>query len=61
MDHLWDKAPPEIRAGKAADARTLVPAILGALKDGDIIMVKGSNASRVSEIVAAIKGAAGDR
>jgi len=59
MDHLWEKAPPAIRAGKAADARALVPAVLEALKDGDIVMVKGSNASKVSEIVAAIKAAAG--
>lgn len=58
MDHLWEKAPPAMRAGRAADARTLAPTILDALEDGDIVMVKGSNASKVSEIVAAIKAAA---
>ncbi len=58
MDHLWEKAPPAIRAGKAADARALVDAVISGLKDGDIVMVKGSNASKVSEIVAAIKSAA---
>lgn len=58
MDHLWDKTPAALRAGKAAEARTLAPAILAALRDGDIVMVKGSNASKVSEIVAAIKAAA---
>ncbi|MCB2096202.1 MAG: UDP-N-acetylmuramoyl-tripeptide--D-alanyl-D-alanine ligase [Parvularculaceae bacterium] len=58
MDHLWDKAPPAIRAGRAGDARALAPSILESLEDGDIIMVKGSNASKVSEIVAAIKAAA---
>ena len=58
MDHLWDCAPMTLRAGKAADARALAPAILSALRDGDIVMVKGSNASKVSEIVAAIKAAA---
>lgn len=57
MDHLWEKAPASIRGGKAADARALGPEILNALKDGDIVMVKGSNASKVSEIVAAIKAA----
>ena len=58
MDHLWETAPPSIRAGKSADARALAPAILAAIKDGDIVMVKGSNASKVSEIVAALKAAA---
>ncbi len=58
MSHLWDKAPPAVRAVRAADARALAPAIIDGLKDGDIIMVKGSNASKVSEIVAAIKAAA---
>ncbi|MFZ5615797.1 MAG: UDP-N-acetylmuramoyl-tripeptide--D-alanyl-D-alanine ligase [Pseudomonadota bacterium] len=57
MDHLWDKAPAAIRAGRAGDARSLAPTIVAALKDGDIVMVKGSNASKVSEIVAAIKAA----
>lgn len=57
MDHLWRRAPAALRAGKAADARALAPAILSALRDGDIVMVKGSNASKVSEIVAAIKAA----
>lgn len=57
MDHLWDKAPAAIRAGRAVDACALAPTILAALKDGDIVMVKGSNASKVSEIVAAIKAA----
>lgn len=57
MDHLWEKAPAAIRAGRAADARALVATVLADLKDGDIVMVKGSNASKVSEIVAAVKAA----
>lgn len=57
MDHLWEKAPTAIRAGRAADARALVATVVADLKDGDIVMVKGSNASKVSEIVAAVKAA----
>lgn len=57
MDHLWEKVPATIRAGRAAAAGALAPAILSMLRDGDIVMVKGSNASKVSEIVAAIKAA----
>ncbi|MFN0022770.1 MAG: UDP-N-acetylmuramoyl-tripeptide--D-alanyl-D-alanine ligase [Parvularculaceae bacterium] len=58
MQFLWEKAPTSARAGLAADAKSLAPMILGSLQDGDIVMVKGSNASRVSEIVAALKAAA---
>ncbi len=58
MRHLWDKAPDAIRASAAPDARTLTPSILSSVHDGDIVMVKGSNASKVSEIVAALKAAA---
>lgn len=61
MDSLWEKAPPPIRAGRAADARALAPKIIEDLRDGDIVMVKGSNASKVSEIVAAIKAASAAR
>jgi UDP-N-acetylmuramoyl-tripeptide--D-alanyl-D-alanine ligase len=58
MDHLWEKAPEAMRAGRAADAEALAPGLLSALRDGDIVMVKGSNASKVSKIVAAIKAPA---
>jgi UDP-N-acetylmuramoyl-tripeptide--D-alanyl-D-alanine ligase len=58
MDHLWNKVPAAIKAGRAADARALAPAVIAALRDGDIVMVKGSNGSKVSDIVAAIKAAA---
>lgn len=61
MDHLWDKAPPAMRAGRAADARALVSEVMAGLRDGDIVMVKGSNASKVSEIVVALKKAAGNQ
>jgi UDP-N-acetylmuramoyl-tripeptide--D-alanyl-D-alanine ligase len=58
MRRLWDEAPHAIRAAAAPDAQSLTPAVLAAVEDGDIIMVKGSNASKVSEIVAALKAAA---
>jgi UDP-N-acetylmuramoyl-tripeptide--D-alanyl-D-alanine ligase len=57
MEHLWRAAPAAMRAAKAANASALAPAVLGAVKDGDIVMVKGSNASRVSEIVSALTAA----
>jgi len=58
MHHLWEAVPAAMRAGSAPDARSLAPAVVAAARAGDIIMVKGSNASKVSEIVTALKGAA---
>lgn len=58
MRHLWENAPAAIRAGAAPDAKALTPSVVASVHDGDIVMVKGSNASKVSEIVAALKAAA---
>lgn len=58
MRNLWDKTPAPMRGAAGADAKSLAPEVLSAIKDGDIVMVKGSNASKVSEIVAALKAAA---
>jgi UDP-N-acetylmuramoyl-tripeptide--D-alanyl-D-alanine ligase len=58
MRHLWERAPEAIRASAAPDAKALTSAVVMSIRDGDIIMVKGSNASKVSEIVAALKAAA---
>ncbi len=58
MRHLWDMAPKAMQAGMAQDAKALAPAVVASIHDGDIVMVKGSNASKVSEIVAALKAAA---
>ena len=56
IGHLWEKAPSAMRAKKAPAASALVAEIVGALRDGDIVMVKGSNASKVSEIARALAG-----
>lgn len=57
MDHLWQAVPASMRAHSAATATALVPSILAELKDGDVVMVKGSNASKISEVVKAILAA----
>lgn len=59
MNHLWDAAPSAMRAARAKAACELAPELISGLKNGDIVMVKGSNASKVSEIVSALKKAAG--
>jgi UDP-N-acetylmuramoyl-tripeptide--D-alanyl-D-alanine ligase len=57
MRNLWERAPAPMRGAAAADAKALAPEVIASISDGDIVMVKGSNASKVSEIVAALKAA----
>ncbi|MDZ7628214.1 MAG: UDP-N-acetylmuramoyl-tripeptide--D-alanyl-D-alanine ligase [Parvularculaceae bacterium] len=58
MQNLWASAPEAMRGGAAPNARALAPQVVAAVADGDIVMVKGSNASKVSEIVTALLAAA---
>lgn len=55
MKHLFDALPGHQRGAWAPDAAALTPYVLNALEAGDIIMIKGSNSSRMSQIVRAIK------
>lgn len=59
MENLWAAAPAALRARAGAAAADITPAILSDLRDGDVIMVKGSNASKISDVVKAITAAAG--
>ena len=51
MRHLWDALPSARRGGFAHDAAALETIVVGALADGDIVMIKGSNGSRMGSIV----------
>lgn len=55
MRHLWDRLPPNMRGLHAGDAVGLVGPVLDAVGAGDIVMVKGSNASKVSAVARALK------
>lgn len=55
MKHLFDALPEGQRGAWAPDAASLTPVLLDALRAGDAIMIKGSNSSRMSQIVQAIK------
>ena len=55
MRHLWDVLPPPMRGLHAGDAVGLVGPVLDAVGPGDIVMVKGSNASKVSAVARALK------
>ena len=54
MAALMEALPPARRGGYAETADALIPIIAGALRAGDIVLVKGSNGSRMSRVVAAL-------
>ena len=51
---------PERRGGYAENADALIPIIAPSLRAGDIVLVKGSNSSRMSRVVGALKALTGD-
>jgi UDP-N-acetylmuramoyl-tripeptide--D-alanyl-D-alanine ligase len=56
--HLFAALPAERRAQHAATSEALAEALIAAVRPGDVVMVKGSNASRMSEIVRRLRAAA---
>ena len=58
MRHLWDVVPEAMRGAFASSASGLINAVIADLKPGDVVMIKGSNGSKVSEIAKAMKALA---
>jgi UDP-N-acetylmuramoyl-tripeptide--D-alanyl-D-alanine ligase len=54
MRSLWESLPSERRGGYAETAAMLEPEIIGTVRDGDVIMVKGSLGSKMGPIVKAL-------
>ena len=59
MQALWDVLPAPRRAAYAPTSAELAPEIMSALKSGDTVLVKGSNGSRMSVIIDALKARKG--
>lgn len=55
MESLFDALPGELRGGHEANAAALSNTLPKRLGPGDIVMVKGSNGSRMMDVVAAIE------
>jgi UDP-N-acetylmuramoyl-tripeptide--D-alanyl-D-alanine ligase len=55
MRNLWQALPTERRGGYAEDSRGLESQLLEAIRSGDVIMVKGSNGSKMAPIVQTLK------
>jgi len=59
MRALWDALPAERRAAYAPTSAELAPEVASALNSGDTVLVKGSNGSRMSVIIDALKARKG--
>lgn len=55
MKALWDVLPAGIRGAHAETSAALLPQVMGALKAGDTVLVKGSNGAKMSVIIEALK------
>jgi UDP-N-acetylmuramoyl-tripeptide--D-alanyl-D-alanine ligase len=54
MHALWRALPPARRGGYAGQAAELEPQLLGAVRPGDVVMVKGSNDSKAHTLARAL-------
>ncbi|MET0181819.1 MAG: UDP-N-acetylmuramoyl-tripeptide--D-alanyl-D-alanine ligase [Caulobacterales bacterium] len=54
MAALYETLPSALRGGYAESADALIPVITGALRAGDVVLVKGSNGSRMKQVVDAL-------
>ena len=62
MLHLHDALPGACRGGHATRAEDLIPLLVrGAVRDGDVVLVKGSFGSRMGQIVTALQALGEDR
>jgi UDP-N-acetylmuramoyl-tripeptide--D-alanyl-D-alanine ligase len=52
---LWEALPSELRGGYADTSAALESDVLGAVRAGDAIMIKGSLGSKMGPIVKALK------
>ena len=54
MKSLWEALPPTRRGGYAEVTEKLTAALTGAIRPGDVVMVKGSNGSRAGVLAGAL-------
>lgn len=57
MSHLWERVAPEKRGAYAGASDGLSAPLLGSLRAGDVVMIKGSLGSRMGPLADAIRAA----
>jgi UDP-N-acetylmuramoyl-tripeptide--D-alanyl-D-alanine ligase len=60
MAALMEALPASRRGGYAETADALIPIIANALRSGDVVLVKGSNGSKMGRVVAALAALKGE-
>ena len=55
MKHLFDALPERIRGAYGQSSADIEQAVIGALKPDDVVMIKGSNGSRMGPVVSRLK------
>jgi UDP-N-acetylmuramoyl-tripeptide--D-alanyl-D-alanine ligase len=58
MRAMWDKLPASRRGAHAETSAEIAPKFMDAIRPGDVILVKGSNGSKMSVIIDALKARA---
>jgi UDP-N-acetylmuramoyl-tripeptide--D-alanyl-D-alanine ligase len=60
MMHLYDALPRGHRGGHAGRAEDLIPLLTHLLRDGDVVLVKGSNSQKLGIVVRALTASGAD-
>jgi UDP-N-acetylmuramoyl-tripeptide--D-alanyl-D-alanine ligase len=55
MAHLWNAVDPKRRGAYAASSKELVESVRTCVNDGDVVMIKGSNGSKMGVIADALR------
>ena len=55
MNHLWPAIAPRQRGGYAGTSSDIAKAVTGAVRAGDIVMIKGSYGSKMRVVVEALR------
>jgi UDP-N-acetylmuramoyl-tripeptide--D-alanyl-D-alanine ligase len=58
MNRLWSAIAERQRGGYAGTSSEIAPAVAGAVRAGDIVMIKGSNGSKMRVVVEALRALA---
>jgi UDP-N-acetylmuramoyl-tripeptide--D-alanyl-D-alanine ligase len=60
MRALIEALPPTMIGGYAETAEALAPVVADAVREGDVVLVKGSNGSRMKVVAGALSALKGD-